>query len=86
VQRPDGITDARRQLSQLCKYLMLHTSYQAPPIPSMPRPREMTSSVVTISVRIAGLRQVTPVTSVPSCTRRAWAVSAPSSVSAASIG
>jgi len=48
--------------------------------------REMTSSVVMILARMPGLRYVTPVTSVPSCTRRVRAASAPSRVYASSIG
>ena len=51
-----------------------------------PGPFEMTSSVVTILASSAGLRYVTPVTSVPSCTRSVRAASAPSSVYASRIG
>ena len=45
------------------------TSYHAAPMPRIARPCEITSSVVTILASSAGLRYVTPVTSVPSCTR-----------------
>ena len=47
---------------------------------------EITSSVVTILASNAGFRYVTPVTSVPSCTRSVRAASAPSSVYASRIG
>src|SRR6266567_574176 len=42
--------------------------FQAAPMPRIARPFETTSSVVTIFARSAGLRYVTPVTSVPSFT------------------
>ena len=46
---------------------------------------EMTSSVLTILARMAGLRYVTPVTSVPSMTRSVRAAMAASSVYASNI-
>ncbi len=56
------------------------TSYQAAPMPRNARPLEITSRVVTILARSAGLRYVTPVTSVPSLTFVVRAARAPSSV------
>ena len=56
------------------------TSYQAAPMPRMARPALMTSRVVTILARCAGLRYVTPVTMVPSLTLEVSAASAPSRV------
>jgi hypothetical protein len=49
-------------------------------MPSIARPPETMSSVVTILASSAGLRYVTPVTRVPSFTRRVRAASPPSSV------
>ena len=55
-------------------------------MPSIARPPETTSSVVTILASRAGLRYVTPVTSVPSFTRLVRAASPPNSVYASSMG
>ena len=55
-------------------------------MPSIARPPEITSSVVTIFASMAGFRYVLPETSVASRTRRVRAASAPSSVYASSMG
>ena len=47
-------------------YARCSESFHAAPMPRIARPREITSSVVTIFASIAGLRYVTPVTSVAS--------------------
>jgi hypothetical protein len=61
-------------------------SFHAAPMPRRARPWEITSSVVTIFASNAGLRYVTPVTSVPSLTFDVCAASADSVVYASSIG